>query len=532
MLELRRGFRFLTLAAAAWASACSPGTAPDRPPEPPNILFCVADDWSWPHAGAYGCSWVKTPGFDRVAREGILFTRAYTPNAKCSPSRACLLTGRNPWQLDEAANHVPHFPARFRTYPEALGRRGWFTGMTGKGWGPGDPGLAEGKPRELAGAPFQARTLRPPASGISNRDYAANFKDFLEARPPGRPWCFWYGGHEPHRGYEFGSGASKGGKQLSDLDSVPSFLPDTPAVRNDLLDYAFEVEHFDRQLGKMLALLEERDELRNTIVVVTSDNGMPFPRVKGQEYELSNHMPLAILWKDGIRAPGRIVEDYISFIDLAPTFLELAGLPWAGSGMEPTPGRSLTSLFRSEKSGRVDPLRDRVLIGKERHDVGRPHDQGYPIRGLFKDGLLYLHNFETARWPGGNPETGYLDCDGGPSKTEVLQLRREGGDRRPWDLCFGKRGSEELFDVRTDPACLNNLAGDSARRAAKDALRDQLFRELKDQQDPRMFGRGSVFDEYPYAEEPMRNFYEKFTSGKPVKAGWVNPSDFEKAPLD
>jgi hypothetical protein len=146
--------------------------------------------------------------------------------------------------------------------------------------------------------------------------------------------------------------------------------------------------------------------------------------------------------------------------------------------------------------------------------------------------MLYLHNFETARWPGGNPETGYLECDGGPSKTEVLQLRRQGGDRRPWDLCFGKRGSEELYDVRSDPLCMHDLAGDPARRAAKDALREQLFRELKDQQDPRMFGKGSLFDDYPYAEEPLRNFHEKYTSGKPVKAGWVNPSDFEKSPLD
>src|ERR671923_314915 len=83
-------------------------------PSRPNILFAIADDWSFGHAGAYGARWVRTPAFDRVAREGLLFSRAYTPNAKCAPSRSILLTGRHSWQLDEAANHVPFFPSKFK----------------------------------------------------------------------------------------------------------------------------------------------------------------------------------------------------------------------------------------------------------------------------------------------------------------------------------------------------------------------------------------------------------------------------------
>ena len=93
--------------------------------ERPNILFCIADDASYPHMGAYGCDWVKTPAFDRVARQGLLFTRAYTPNAKCAPSRACILTGRNSWQLKEACNHIPFFPAEFKSYVEALAEHGY-----------------------------------------------------------------------------------------------------------------------------------------------------------------------------------------------------------------------------------------------------------------------------------------------------------------------------------------------------------------------------------------------------------------------
>ena len=517
---------FLSFLLAASPAGLRAADAPK--PARPNILFAVADDWSYGHAGAYGCRWVRTPAMDRVARDGVLFTHAYTPDGKCAPSRSCILTGRNPWQLKAAANHVPYFPPEFKTFVEALGEHGYFTGMTQKGWAPGIAKDAEGKPRQMTGRPFNRRTAPPPTPEISNNDYAANFQDFLDAAPAGGPWCFWYGTVEPHRGYEYGSGAAKGGKKPTDIDRVPACWPDNATVRNDLLDYAFEVEHFDAHLGRMLALLEQRGALDNTLVIVTSDNGMPFPHDKGQAYHDSDHLPLAILWKNGIAKQGRVVDDYVSFIDFAPTVIELAGLAWEQTGMAPAAGRSLTDVLCSDKSGRVNPARDHVLIGKERTDVGRPHDWGYPIRGIVQDDKLYLHNFELARWPGGNPETGYLDCDGGPTKTEVLKSRLVPGQKRFWDLCFGKRPADELYDLRRDPDCVTNLAA----AAACDALRAQLFDELKRQDDPRMFGKGHVFDEYPYANEGDRGFYEKLTSGKPVKAGWVNESDFEKAPLE
>ncbi len=498
----------------------------------PNILFAIADDWSYGHAGAYGCPWVKTPAFDRVAREGVLFNHAYTPNAKCAPSRACILTGRNSWQLKAAANHVPYFPPEFKTYAEALGEHGYFVGVTCKGWAPGVATNALGKPRQMAGQPFNQRKAPPPARGISNNDYAGNFADFLKAAPKGQPWCFWYGAVEPHRGYEYGSGVAKGGKHLSDIPRVPGYWPDNEVVRNDLLDYAFEVEHYDHHLLRMLALLEQRGELANTIVVATSDHGMPFPRCKGQGYENSNHVPLAIMWQHGIPKPGRTVEDYVSFVDLAPTFIELAALTWDQTGMAPSPGHSLTDLLYSEESGRIDVTRDHVLIAKERHDIGRPHDWGYPIRGIFKAGMLYVRNYETDRWPAGNPETGYLNCDGGATKTEILNAHRQNPSDQYWALCFGKRPPEELYDLRHDPDCLNNLAEHTDYLAQKQKLEDQLVAELKQQQDPRMFGQGQIFEQYPYANPGQRNFYEKYLRGDKLNAGWVNKSDFEKKPLD
>jgi len=170
-------------------------------PQKPNILFAIADDASWNYFGAYGCNWIKTPAFDRVASEGILFTRAYTPNAKCAPSRSCILTGRNSWQLEEAANHWPAFPAKFKTYPEVLTERGYWTGSVAKGWAPGIPGEINGKARELTGPKFDDYKTDPPARFISNNDYAKNFEAFFEAKPDNKPFCFWYGSHEPHRKY-------------------------------------------------------------------------------------------------------------------------------------------------------------------------------------------------------------------------------------------------------------------------------------------------------------------------------------------
>jgi len=498
----------------------------------PNILFALADDWSFGHAGAYGCRWVKTPAFDRVAREGLLFTRAYTPDGKCAPSRACIITGRNPWQLGAAANHVPFFPPEFKSVFEALGEHGYFAGMTLKGYAPGIAKDAQGKPRQMTGKPFNKRTAPPPTPCISNNDYAANFADFLDAAPKNQPWSFWYGSVEPHRAYEFGSGAAKGGKKISDIGRVPACWPDNATVRNDLLDYAFEVEHFDRHLGRMLAELEKRGLLENTLVVVSADNGMPFPHDKGNAYHDSDHLPLAVMWPRGIRKPGRTVEDYVSFIDFAPTFIEVAGVKPEQAGMAAITGRSLAEYFSMEQSGRIVAARDHVLIGRERNDVGRPHDQAYPVRGIIKDDWLYLHNFEPTRWPACNPETGYLDTDGGPTKTEVLKTRLVPEQKYFWDTCFGKRPQEELYDLQHDPDCVVNLAGKPEHATRQAAMKQQLFDELKQQADPRMFGKGAEFDAYPYANEKDRDFYERFMKGEKPRAGWVNDSDFEKAPLD
>lgn len=486
----------------------------------PNILICIADDAS--HMGKE-YAWVKTPAFDRVAAEGIRFSNAYTPNAKCAPSRACLLTGRNSWQLKEAANHFNNFPAEFKTYPEALKDFGYFTGYTGKPWSPGNPGEVNGEKRALCGKEWSDIKTKTPTKAISSKDYSANFIDFYNHKPDGQPFCFWYGGHEPHRRYEYGSGL-KAGKKLSDITEVPAFFPDNDIVRTDMLDYALEIEYFDSHVGKILDFLESKGELNNTLVIVTSDNGLPFPRAKSDEYDYSNHLPLAIMWGKNIKEPGRVIDEYISFIDIAPTFLEAAGIKWEQSGMQETPGISLLPLLKGETNG----SRDFVLIGKERHDVGRPNDYGYPIRGIVKNGWMYLRNYWPDLWPAGNPECGYSTVDASPTKTEILQSRHNPDTKFYWDWSFGKRPPEELYYLADDPYCIKNLSYEEKYIAMKDSLRDKMEEELKKQNDPRMFGKGYIFHTYFYTWGKYRNLYEKMVINKEkIVPRWINASDVE-----
>ncbi len=495
----------------------------------PNILFCLADDAGM-HFGAYGCPWVNTPAFDRVAKQGLLFNQAYTCNSKCAPSRAAILTGRNSWQLKDAANHQCFFPAEFKTVFEELIDHGYHVGHTAKGWAPGDPGTVDGKRRELTGKGYHEKKYEPPTKCMNPTDYAANFEDFLDDKPADTPFCFWYGCTEPHRAYEWRSGVEKNGRHPDEVDHVYGIWPDNETVRTDLLDYGFAIETYDSHLGRMLALLEERGELENTLVVATSDNGMPFPRAKGQEYYYSNRLPLAIMWPAGIKNPGRTIDDMVCFIDFTPTFLDVAGVEQGAAGMASITGRSLTDIFGAADGGTVGAARDRILIGKERHDLGRPGDVGYPIRGIFKGDYLYLRNFETDRWPAGNPETGYMNCDGSPTKTEILKLRNDPELGKYWKWSFGKRPDEELYNVANDPDCLENLVEDAEFEPIRQALAEQMVTELREQGDPRITGEGKPLDENPTASQGLANFHERFMQGelKIGAAGWVKPTDVQE----
>ncbi len=493
---------FLSLAGSAFAA------------ERPNILFIIADDASRDSFGAYGATYVKTPGFDRIADEGVVFTQAYNCNPKCAPARACLLTGRHSWLLEEACNHNPYLSAKWKFYPFLLEDEGYKIGYTGKGWGPGvwagqNASRATGTDNP-AGHPFNEIKLKPPYDGISNTDYAANFEAFLKERSAENedaPFCFWLGVKEPHRKYELDSWKADG-RDLAEV-SVPAYYPDNATIRGDLADYAIEVEWFDQHIQKALDHLDASGELDNTLIIATSDHGMPFPRVKGQLYDDGFHIPFVVRWGDKIKA-GRTVSDFITFPDLAPTLMEVAGVERDAQ----MTGQSFLPQLLAEGSGRIEEQRDHTLLGKERHDIGRTDGDllsvAYPVRALRNDSFLYVRNFIPERWPVGNPEYDYLNTDASPTKSFLLGLSQSEPDFRFYEMSFGKRSGEELYDMAADPDCVRNLADSAAHQETKAAMWQQLESELKAQGDPRVLGKGEIFDFYPYCQtERQQKLYGK-----------------------
>jgi uncharacterized sulfatase len=498
----------------------SPGHAAEQ--TRPNILFAISDDQSWLHASAYGYEAIATPAFDRVARQGVLFRQAFSPTPGCSPTRAAFLTGRHSWMIEHAGTHASSFPRKYAVWPDTLEKSGYVIGATGKSWGPGNWEVS-GWSRNPGGPSWSDHTLTPPADGVSTNDYVANFAEFLEERPEGRPFAFWYGASEPHRVFAPGIGI-KSGKRLEDV-VVPPFLPDRPEVRSDLLDYLWEIEWFDRHLARMLAALEESGDLDNTLVIVTSDNGMAFPRAKANIYEYGVHMPLAIMWP--ARVPGgRVVDDLIGFVDITATILDVAGVEHP-SKEYPLAGRSFKDILLSEKHGLVDASRDAVYVARERHSSARFNSLSYPQRGLRTHRYLYIRNLEPERWPAGAPQkygtgsyadeadvvaqrlgpmhSGYHDIDACPTLDYLIAHRDDPAVARFLHLAVDKRPAEELYDIRADPGCLDNLAAHPAHAAVLAGLRERLMDYLAQTGDPRVTGRGDVWETYP-RYSPLRWF--------------------------
>ncbi len=446
----------------------------------PNILFCLADDWAWPHAGAYGDRVVRTPNFDLLASEGVLFSHAFCAAPSCTPSRAAMLTGQAPHRLEEGGNLHGFLPRRFEVYPDLLETAGYRIGFARKGWGPGKF-EAGGRPRNPAGPSF------------------GSFDEFLAGTPRGKPFAFWFGSQDPHRPYEAGSGL-RSGMRREDV-TVPPYLPDTAEVRSDILDYYFEVQRFDSDLGNMLQLLEKTGRAENTLVIVTGDNGWPFPRAKANLYDAGTRQPLAVRWPARIKG-GRVLQDFISLTDLAPTFLEAAGL-------KPRPemtGRSFVALLEGRKT---TGKRDAVFMERERHANVRKGNLGYPARAIRTREFLYIRNFRPERWPAGDPELYFAvgpfgDCDGSPTKDVILANRGDREMQGLFALGFEKRPREELYDLGNDPHEVRNVADRPEYAQAKRRLGEALERWMRDTKDPRAISDDDRWDRYPYFGEPTR----------------------------
>ncbi|NME71121.1 sulfatase family protein [Flammeovirga aprica] len=476
-----------------------------QPAERPNILFCIADDAGM-FMSAYGSKFVNTPAFDKVAQNGLLFMNAYTPNPKSGPSRSIVLTGRNSWQLEEAGGQSIFFPQKFKTYVETLNEHGYNVGFTGRGWRAESSDIGDEISRLLTGKSYNKYKMIPPTKMISSDNYAKNFEYFLAQQEAGKPWAFWYGSKEPQRGYAFKSGVEVGGKKLSDIPSeeIYKFWPDNDTVRHDLLDYALEVEYSDHHLGLMLESLEKSNQLDNTLIIVTSDNGMPFPRVQGKDHERSTHLPLAIMWGKGIKNPGRVINDYVSFTDFAPTFLEVAGIDAKKTEMKKMAGKSLTALFYSSKEGIVDDKRNYVLLGKERNNFLKVVPNDHPVRGIIMDNYLFLHNYSESFK---DENIGSVDWsyEINPTQSWILKAKTNNDNDQYWEWAFGETERYELYDIKNDPDCINNLSSLPRYKDRVEEMSSYMNERLIEQNDPRMFGKEEVFERLPFSNLYTQN---------------------------
>ncbi|HEY0943885.1 MAG TPA: sulfatase [Opitutaceae bacterium] len=469
--------------------------AGDPPAARPNVVIYITDDESWRERSVYGWSTLPTPSFDRVAREGALFKHGYTSAPSCAPSRASLLTGRNFWELEEGAFIQAWLPSKFPVLPDLLEAGGYHAGYTGKGWGPGLV-TQGGRTRNPAGTPFNRIKRTHAEDGISDIDYAANFSAFLAARPDDKPFFFWVGCIEPHTplgpqnhqklAEQYGVGP--------DAIKVPGFLPDTPGVRRHRADILYEICHADEDLGRILKILEDRGALENTLLIVTSDNGTQIPRSKANVYDWGVRVPLAMMWPARIK-PHRHIDDFVNFIDLAPTVLDAARLPIPG-GMS---GRSfLTTLFAGA-SGQVDPSRTWTAAGLEWHGEQSPASRA---ARMIRDGQYqYIVNYGMGSIYGNpaakkrRPDAEYEHTAQTADAVRLLEVHPEHpAVARFVPLFQAHRPREELYDCETDPWQLHNLADSAAHADVKARLRALLEAYQRQTKDPRITGDMALFE--------------------------------------
>ncbi len=433
-----------------------PRVASDRP----NIVVIMGDDWSWPHASILGDPVVKTPTFDRIAKEGALFHNAFACTPSCTPSRFSVATGQHPWLLGEAGNLGGSLKANVPVYADILRRFGYHTGFSRKG-----------------ASPSQHKFRKSDPFGPKFKD----FESFLAKRKAEQPFCYWYGAGEPHRPYEW-KASRKSVLALNKIE-VPPYLPDNETIRTDLGDYYLRVQKLDKLAGQILKKLEEEGELENTLIVMTGDNGMPFPRAKATLHDAGTRVPLAIRWGKKIPA-GQEFDDLVSLHQLAPLFLK-AGGQFLPETMEDT---TLWDLLGSSKPAKG---KDFVLLGMERHVYPNPS------RAIRTKDYLLIKNFAPDTWPTGKPTTprhwdfsetpwptkpGAFSYNIDPSPTK--QWMRQ-NDHQVNQLTFGKRPEIELYDLCADPHQLKNVAQEDRYSKIARELAEKLAMEMKRLKDPR-----------------------------------------------
>jgi N-sulfoglucosamine sulfohydrolase len=501
-----------------------------------NILFLFADDWGR-YASCYAAvdgkpspnEVVKTPNVDRIAANGVLFRNAFVNSPSCTPCRSSLLSGKHFFNTGRGAIlNGAVWDGSIPSWAERLHDAGYHMGECHKVWSPGDPGDAPyggGKwAYEKAGrrfTNFSEEVTKLMLSGQSfeqaseemYKEVRGNFSAFLADAKPEQPWCYFFGSTNVHRGWVKGSGRTLWKIDPDSLKGrLPKHLPDTPEVRDDFAGYLGEIQAWDTMIGEHLKMLEANGQLANTVIVTSGDHGAPgFPGGKCNLYDFGVGVTLAA-WYPGGKG-GRVVDDLVMLPDLAPTFVEIG----QAKRLDGIAGRSLLPQFTSDKSGFVESDRTWVIAGRERHvAAARPGNLPYPQRSLRTTDFLYIRNFQPDRWPLGEPRkvtetsapleelehstyAGFADMDASPTKAWLVSQRNNPEWRWHYDYAFAKRPLEELYDLKTDPAQIKNIAADPAYSKQRAELEKQLMDELRRVQDPRVIAP-DTFEKAPFVD--------------------------------
>eukprot|EP00933_Yihiella_yeosuensis_P005944 TRINITY_DN110570_c0_g1_i1.p1 TRINITY_DN110570_c0_g1~~TRINITY_DN110570_c0_g1_i1.p1 ORF type:complete len:546 (-),score=78.24 TRINITY_DN110570_c0_g1_i1:99-1736(-) len=507
----------------------------------PNIIFAFGEDWGR-FASTYGrqsapcrlSEVISTPNFDRIASEGALFLNARAPAPGCNPCRSSVMSGRYFWQTGLGAiEQGTEWDASIATFPLELEKSGYFLGYTYEGdFGKTNRRIGDDRTAfNFAGHNFgdfsrwvSKSTLPVKAAKQElGTEVRRNFCSFLDAAAkslPDQPFCYCWGPTTTHRGggWQPGSGKALWGIDPDQLSGrLPAFLPDVPEVRQDMSDYLGECCAMDYGLGILIAELEARGQLDRTLIVVSGDHGPPgFPRGKANVYDFGAQVALAVRWP-GTVSPGRVVHDFVNTMDLAPTLCEIGGVTLP-SGMT---AKSLLPILQSPKSGQIEDSRDFAICGLERHvSISREGFLPFPVRSLRTSNFLYILNFEPDRWPMGDPyglddlsvkvddverisrDTMLIfpDCDASPTKAWIIRHRNDAAATLFFQIAFGKRPREELYDLSKDADCMRNVASDPLYAGHRQRLESRLMSLLQGQQDPRATEKPCRYDQAPFAE--------------------------------
>ena len=442
-------FLFVT---ALFIMSCSSKNENKNPEvETPNIVFIIADDMAWDDSGAYGHPNIKTPNIDQLAKDGMRFDNAFLTASSCSPSRTSIITGLYPHNTDAEQLHWP-LPANKKTFVEELKASGYWTAQAGK-WHLGEA-IKErfDLVMDVGTHGFQLSPTGEKTKQIGDGSGCENWVPVLQQRPKGQPFFLWFAAVDPHRPYS--EGILDNPHEQKDV-ILPPYFPDTEEVREDFVHYYNEITRLDNYVGKVIAELDHQGVADNTLILLISDNGRPFPRDKTTLYDGGIKTPWIVKWPKVVQA-GSSCQNLVSSVDIAPTFLKLAGLE-----VSPTyEGVNFSALLtQPEKTSRE-------MIYAEDHW----HDYEDYARAIRTKKYKYIKNFYTDL-----PNTPSADAFVGGAFQSMLELKENTQLTEAQLACFiSPRPKEELYDIVEDPFELQNLAGDPKFENELIALRAEM----------------------------------------------------------